>query len=63
MHNQLALDQTFKSGYVEMLRRLSYRKRIFMATGLTFALQSLGVLVINSKYLLFAKSGPMLTNI
>lgn len=52
MRNQLALDRTFKSGYVEMFRRPSYRKRVMMGMGLTFALQSSGVLVINSMHFL-----------
>jgi hypothetical protein len=49
MRTQLAIDRTLKSGYIEMFRRPSYRKRVFMGMGLTFALQSSGVLVINSK--------------
>lgn len=49
MRSQLALDRTLKAGYIEMFRRPSYRKRCFMGFGLIFALQSSGVLVINSK--------------
>ncbi|RFU26446.1 hypothetical protein B7463_g9886, partial [Scytalidium lignicola] len=48
MRTQLAIDRGLKSGYIEMFRRPSYRKRVFMGMGLTFALQSSGVLVINN---------------
>jgi MFS family permease len=49
MRKQLAFDRTLKSSYWEMFRRPSYRKRVFMACGLTFTLMSSGVLVINSR--------------
>lgn len=48
MRTQLAIDRKLKAGYLEMFKRPSYRKRVFMGMGLTFALQSSGVLVINS---------------
>ena len=49
MRKQMEIDRELKSSYWEMLRRPSYRKRVFMTVGLIFVIFSSGALVINSK--------------
>jgi MFS family permease len=49
MRKQLEFERTLNVGYLEFMRRPSYRKRAIIACGLTFILLSSGPLVINSK--------------
>ena len=53
MNKQIQFESTLKTGWMEILRRPSYRKRALMITGLLFTVVSSGALVINSgsKYL------------
>jgi MFS family permease len=49
MKQQILFESTLKSGWAEMFRRPSYRKRLLMTVLLLFTLVSSGVLVINSE--------------
>ncbi|KIW88752.1 uncharacterized protein Z519_10799 [Cladophialophora bantiana CBS 173.52] len=48
MSKQAELDRTMEPGWLEMIRRPSYRKRTIMAMGFAFIGQSTGVLVLNN---------------
>jgi MFS family permease len=49
IRKQLEFERTLNEGYLAMWKRPSYRKRCFMACGLTFFILSSGSIVINSK--------------
>ncbi|OAL40054.1 hypothetical protein AYO20_00472 [Fonsecaea nubica] len=48
MSKQAELDRTMEPGWMEIIRRPSYRKRTIMAMGFAFIGQSTGVLVLNN---------------
>jgi len=48
IRKQIILDRTLDSSWVGMFKKPSYRKRAFLAMGLTFFVQCSGVLVINN---------------
>jgi MFS family permease len=49
IRKQLEFERTLETSYLSMWKRPSYRKRGFMACGLTFIILSSGSIVINSK--------------
>ncbi|VUC25613.1 unnamed protein product [Clonostachys rosea] len=48
MESQIDIDRTLAVGYIEMLRRPSYRKRLIIGSSLIFFLEASGALVINN---------------
>ncbi|ORY03954.1 MFS transporter [Clohesyomyces aquaticus] len=48
IQKQVAIDKMLGSSWVAMFKKPSYRKRAFLAIGLTFFIQCSGVLVINN---------------
>ena len=48
---QMEFENTMKSGWGEILRKASYRKRAFITVMLSVCLMSSGILVIQSTYL------------
>jgi MFS family permease len=55
IRNQITVDSTLESSWWSMVAKKSYRRRTFLAIGLSVGIQMTGVLVINSKPLLFLK--------
>src|SRR6202000_849567 len=53
MKKQLELDNRLDSSWLEMMRRPSYRKRIFISSSILVLLYCTGTLVIASSFLLF----------
>lgn len=49
MNKQIQFESTLKTGWLEIFRRPSYRKRALMTIGLLFTVVSSGALVINSE--------------
>ena len=49
MKQQIQFERSLQGGYLHMLRRPSYGRRVWMAVLLIFTLVNSGVLVINSK--------------
>jgi len=51
IRKQIEIDQKLGSSWAHLFRKPSYRKRALLAMGTTAAVQTSGVLVINSKHL------------
>lgn len=48
IRNQMLIDRTLPSSYIDMFKKPSYRKRSLLAIGTTCGIQFSGILVINS---------------
>jgi hypothetical protein len=51
IYKQIQFDQTLKTGYLEILKRPSYRKRAFISIILAFCIMSDGLITIQSNTL------------
>jgi MFS family permease len=49
IRNQIAVDNSLENSWWSMIAKKSYRRRTFLAIGLSVGIQMTGVLVINSK--------------
>lgn len=50
IQKQIAIDRTLGASWIQLFKKPSYRKRAFLALGLTGIIQCSGVLVINSQF-------------